>query len=79
MRRPRSPGSGRPLLAGPQKLIYDGTVRISAPEYDATLSDHPEATLKYVDEEDGDIITVGSSPYCCHAHRLHVCAGWLVT
>lgn len=38
----------------------DTLVRINAPCYDETISSHPAATLKYYDEEDGDIITVGS-------------------
>ena len=35
-----------------------GIVQVSAPEYDATISTHPEATLKYMDEDDGEVITV---------------------
>ncbi|KAI9847297.1 MAG: hypothetical protein M1837_002884 [Sclerophora amabilis] len=35
--------------------------QIAAPEYDAIISDHPEATLTYMDEDDGEVITVGSS------------------
>lgn len=38
-----------------------GVVQVSAPEYDATISTHPEATLKYMDEDDGEVITVRSS------------------
>lgn len=38
----------------------DTLVRINAPCYDETISSHPAATLKYYDEEDGDLITVGS-------------------
>ena len=38
----------------------DTLVRIKAPCYDETISTHPAATLKYYDEDDGDLITVGS-------------------
>lgn len=38
----------------------DTLVRINAPCYDETISRHPAATLKYYDEDDGDLITVGS-------------------
>lgn len=38
----------------------DNLVRVSAPGYDQTISNHPSATLKYQDEE-RDTITIGSS------------------
>ncbi|ODH48428.1 hypothetical protein GX48_05405 [Paracoccidioides brasiliensis] len=38
-----------------------GIVRVSAEEYDETIAAHPQAKLSYMDEDDGDIITVGSS------------------
>ncbi len=41
-----------------------GIVQVSAPEYDATISTHPEATLRYMDEDDGEVITVSSSVTC---------------
>lgn len=40
---------------------HHGIVQVSAPEYDATISTHPEAKLKYMDEDDGEVITVSSS------------------
>ena len=42
------------------KASRDTLVRITAPCYDETISSHPAATLKYFDEDDGDVITVGS-------------------
>ncbi|KAK2738836.1 hypothetical protein FQN55_000392 [Onygenales sp. PD_40] len=39
----------------------DGVVQISAEEYDETISRHPLAKLSYTDNDDGDMITVGSS------------------
>ena len=36
----------------------DGVVQLSAPEYDNTVSNHPEAALMYLDEDDGETITV---------------------
>ena len=38
----------------------DTLVQINAPYYDETISDCPAATLKYHDEDDGDLITVSS-------------------
>lgn len=35
-----------------------GVVRVSAPEYDETISNQPDATLMYLDEDDGEVITV---------------------
>ena len=51
--RPISRGASIPYAS------YDPLVKITAPEYDSTISDHPEATLKYVDDDDGEIVTVG--------------------
>ncbi|KAI9680880.1 MAG: hypothetical protein M1817_004320 [Caeruleum heppii] len=39
----------------------DAVVEIAAPEYDALVSRHPEASLSYFDEDDGELITVGTS------------------
>lgn len=39
-----------------------GTIRLSAPEYDKIASNHPRARLTYMDDDDGEIITV--SPFC---------------
>lgn len=39
---------------------FNALVRITAPEYDKTLRICPEASLKYLDEEDGEIVTVWS-------------------
>ncbi|KAI9876548.1 MAG: hypothetical protein M1830_006240 [Pleopsidium flavum] len=51
-------GGGLTAVAAPN---HHAIVQVSAPEYDATVSRHPEATLKYMDEDDGEVITVGSS------------------
>lgn len=37
-----------------------GILHISSPQYDSTLKSHPDAVLTYVDEDDGETITVGS-------------------
>ena len=42
----------------PFSASQDTLVRINAPCYDDTISSHPAATLKYYDEDDGDLITV---------------------
>jgi hypothetical protein len=35
-----------------------GTVHLSAPEYDDIVTSYPRAALTYVDEDDGEMITV---------------------
>jgi len=47
---------------------HHSIVQVSAPEYDATVSRHPEATLKYMDEDDGEVITVRFSSSNFHSH-----------
>jgi hypothetical protein len=44
-------------LYGPEH----GVVQITAPQYDSTIVSQPEAVLTYLDEDDGEVITVGSS------------------
>ncbi|KAL8831358.1 MAG: hypothetical protein Q9191_000914 [Dirinaria sp. TL-2023a] len=39
----------------------DPLLRITAPQYDSTISDYPDAKLRYVDDDDGEIVTVGTS------------------
>lgn len=62
LRPSASPGLGRS-----ERKEFNALVRITAPEYDKTLRNCPEATLKYLDEEDGEIVTVwfrASKLYC---------------
>lgn len=40
---------------------HHAIVQVSAPEYDEAICRHPEATLKYLDDDDGEVITVRSS------------------
>lgn len=47
--------------SGQPKAPQNTLVRINAPCYDETISTCPAATLKYHDEGDGDLITLGSS------------------
>src|SRR5271169_1144360 len=44
-------------LYGPEH----GVVQITAPQYDSTIVSQPEAVLTYLDEDDGEVVTVGSS------------------
>ncbi|KAI9775767.1 MAG: hypothetical protein M1839_000895 [Geoglossum umbratile] len=57
---PAGPDLGDDFLSSP---TYDGdaVVTISGPEYDSLITHHPDAVLSYLDEDDGEIITVGSS------------------
>lgn len=36
------------------------TIHLSAGEYDKIISDHPNGTLTYIDDDDGDLITVSA-------------------
>ena len=56
-----SPFHIRNLRPTQPKLTQDSLVRVSAPGYDKTISTNSAARLKYQDEDDGGIITVGSS------------------
>ena len=42
----------------------DPLLCITAPQYDSTISDHPDAKLRYVDDDDGEIVTVSAAFHC---------------
>src|ERR1700742_4486633 len=56
---PAGPDLGDDFLSSPIHQDEDALVAISEPEYDSLISRHPEAALSYLDEDDGEIITVG--------------------
>ena len=56
-----SPFQIRNLRPTQSKATEDSLVRISAPGYDETISMNPAAKLRYQDDDEGDLITVGSS------------------
>lgn len=56
--------------SGPRFSSREPLVKLTAPEYDNTITGHPEATLKYVDEDDGEIVTV-SVGSCILAARVN--------
>lgn len=60
LQRPASPGR-----AIQTKKAFDALVRISAREYDSTIRVCPEASLKYLDDDDGETITVYSRTLRC--------------
>lgn len=37
-----------------------GLIQLSAGEYDKIIGDHPNGTLTYIDDDDGDLITVST-------------------
>ncbi|KAL1959786.1 hypothetical protein VTO42DRAFT_931 [Malbranchea cinnamomea] len=57
--RASSQGSGSHKLS--EQLACDGVVQVTSSQYDETIAKNPDACLSYVDEDDGETITVGSS------------------
>ncbi|KAI1608697.1 hypothetical protein EDD36DRAFT_447593 [Exophiala viscosa] len=53
------PAFGIRALNGPQ--APPAVVQVTSTQYDSTVKSQPDATLSYVDDDDGEIITVGSS------------------
>ena len=58
IRNLRHSSSSPPSTRASSACSREPLVRISAPEYDQTVSRHPDATLKYIDDDDCDVITV---------------------
>ncbi|KAK5427884.1 hypothetical protein LTR34_008826 [Exophiala xenobiotica] len=57
--RPSLPAFGIRDLNGPE--APPGVVQLLEEQYDTTIAAYPEALLSYVDDDDGETITVGSS------------------
>jgi len=55
---PLLPAFGIRDLHGPQ--VPPGIVQITSPQYESTIRSQPDAILTYIDEDDGEIISVGS-------------------
>ncbi|EPS35878.1 hypothetical protein H072_10646 [Dactylellina haptotyla CBS 200.50] len=61
--RPRSPTTSTFQIRGLPSLTPGheaGSVTVSSSEYDSLVSQHPEAVLCYIDEDDEEVIRVGS-------------------
>lgn len=58
---PDGPDLGDDFTCLPTEVTQLATVRISESEYDAIIAQHPHAMLTYMDEDDGDMMTVS----CC--------------
>lgn len=54
-------------------------VRITAPQYDSTISEYPDAKLRYLDDDDGEIVTVSAAFRCLRASLAHPTLGWYLT
>lgn len=52
--------------------LYDPLVKITAPEYDSTVSHRPDASLKYMDDDDGEIVTVSAKSPMPRSRAKHV-------
>jgi hypothetical protein len=57
---PSGPDLGDDFLSSPVYRDEDAVIAISEPDYDSLIISHPEAALTYLDEDDGEIITVSS-------------------
>lgn len=56
-------GQSRTQQGGQSQSYPHGVVRLSATEYDDLASNHPTARLTYIDDDDGELITV------CHTKK----------
>ncbi|MCJ1381510.1 hypothetical protein MMC17_004621 [Xylographa soralifera] len=61
LRRSTSPPNRASYAAANRRGSLDTLVSIKGPEYDYTVLMHPESKLKYLDEDDGEMVTVGTS------------------
>ena len=57
LRRPSSPTLPSPYTNNKIRS-YDAVVGLTGQEYDNNVQRYPESKLKYVDQDDGEIITV---------------------
>ena len=61
LRRSTSPPNRASYAATARRGSLDAVVSIKGPEYDYTVLMHPESKLKYLDEDDGEMVTVGNA------------------
>jgi hypothetical protein len=61
LRRP-SPAFCGPLNSPSSLAAKDAVVSVSGDEYDRNIEAHPESKLKYVDQDDKEVITVSIWP-----------------
>ena len=61
-RPPSPPGQRSFPRTTPIISARDVVVSLTGSEYDRTVSEHPESKLKYVDEDDGEVVTVSIVP-----------------
>jgi hypothetical protein len=74
---PAGPDLGDDFLSSPTHQDEDAVVTISEPEYDSLISRHPEAALSYLDEDDGEIITVRIELDYTLVNADTISVGWL--
>ena len=55
---PAGPDVGDDFTSSPVPYEELAVIRISSTEYDSVIQQHPDAALTYMDEDDGEIITV---------------------
>jgi hypothetical protein len=66
------------VSVGPQRR--HGLVQLDAADYDEIAYIHPQARLTYLDDDDGETITVHSSIHLIlHLHRLIICSGRIIS
>lgn len=61
-------------FAGELRTRPHGIVRLTGPEYDDIASNHPRARLTYIDDDDGELITVSLLPQIVYMFRLTACS-----
>jgi hypothetical protein len=55
---PSGPDLGDDYLSSSPEAGIGAVVQITGPQYDKIISAHPDAILTYMDEDDGEVITV---------------------
>jgi hypothetical protein len=58
LRRPTTPPNRASYALASRRASTDAVVCVTDTEYDRNILMHPETTLKYLDEDDGEIVTV---------------------
>ena len=71
LRRPRTPPNRASYAsAAGRQTSSEAVVSITGTEYDYNVLMHPESKLKYLDEDDGEVVTVSTRTYLLHFREL---------
>ena len=70
LRRPTTPPNRASYASAARRGSSEAVVSITGNEYDSNVLMHPESKLKYLDEDDGEVVTVSTGTFLLQFRKL---------